>query len=416
MSALMPLAAVALLAAPATPTAIEMNPVGSGDPWIADYSQGVNLSAKLVDGAGDPIAGERVTFRFERPDDSSFIIADPVTAADGVATARLTLVDGRHGGETFAGAAPDGTNPGAPYIIRAIFLGVGNPLDCDADAGPAPDGGVDADLCPSEGENDLFVTLEVPQLILQPGNEVALGESIQLVATLDDPNGDAPANGTEIDGDASVAISGATISFFYDLDGNARPSLDELLGRADTNGQGVAVFDFVADPTFVQAANVDDGLHVQFGGNDRYALAGAAESLFVSPGPPDPSRTILAVDPTEAPANGFATIEVSAQLVDAFNNVYGEEADLVDVAFTSTAGDLQDSVERDPIDGTYSQILRAPLEGATAEVQVVVDGAAGSTVNVDFIPQGCQCDTATPGPSGAAFALALYVLLRRRRR
>ena len=296
----------------------------------------------------------------------------------------------------------------------ARFLGA-DPAECALDGGPVSDAGP-APLCSSDDNNALFITVEVPQITLEPGNEVALGETITLISVLLDPNGDAPEAGTDVDGDAERPIAGASISFFYDLDGNARPSLDELLGRSDTNGDGIATFEFPADPAFVTAQNIDDGLHVQFGGNDRFALAGASQNIVVTPGLPDPSRTLISATPEVARANGFARIEIKATLVDAFNNTYGEDDQSFIVDFTSDIGVLEDSAERDPIDGTYIQTLRAPLEAGTANIQVIVDGAAGSTTSVEFEAAGCTCESTRAGGAPVVIAFAALALLIARRR
>jgi MYXO-CTERM domain-containing protein len=414
-------------------TEIEVNPNGGGAAYEADYSQAVMVQARLglVDGA--PVAGERVTFRLQRGDDAdtSFIFDDPVTDGQGVATARLTLVNGRHGGQSFPGAAPTMDTAGERYVITASFTGDVNAEGCDAaDAGPAPDAGADggvADdtLCDAESTGELFVALEVSTLIMEPGNDVELGGVLQLIATLTDENGDAPQAGTDTDGSAAKALGGRRIRFFYDLDGDGRPSSSERIscqGAAEdyvlTNDQGVAGCDFFADPTFVDTVNVEDGVHAQFGGDDQYTLAGAAQSLTVRPGVPDATRTLLEAEPRSANADGFSLIEVRATLVDGYNNLLGIDEPLYDVSFTTDLGSLEGAAERDAVTGHYLQTIKAPLEGGQATVQIVVEGLPGSDITINFRDQGCSCDVSdgsAPLVPASLFALLLLGLARRRK-
>lgn len=429
--------AVALLSggpARAAPTLLEPNPAEGGAAWTARYSQGVLLTARLTS-RGAPVVGERVVFKIARADapDDEFLLADPVTDGTGLATARLTLVDGRYGGRTFQG---QGTDPaeGLPYVVTLEFLGRNPPslAECqaEADAGPADvdDGGTAADagapvrLCAATAAGELRVALELPTLQMAQGNELSLGETVTLQATLVDPNGDAPEAGLDVDGSDPKPIEGGTVSFFYDVDGNGRPSLSERLGTATTDASGVARFEFTADPQFVTAGDFESGLHVQFAGDDRYTIAGDATRLTVLTSEPDPGRTLLEVDPQTAPADGFTIVKLRAKLVDQFNNLLGTDAPSFPVVFTADLGTLVNEPRRDPTTGFYEQDLRAPRAGGTAVIGVTVDGAAGPTSQVEFVKDGCACVSggglSGRGGAGVLFALLLLpcLLLRRVRR
>lgn len=407
-----------LLAVPAlaAPTALAPNPDEGGAAYTARYSQAVSLTARLTEADGAPVAGRRVSFFLRRGDDDAteFLVEDPVTDAAGYATARLVLVDGFRN-QSFVAAAPTAEVPGERYVVRVSFPGDPEATGCDVDAGPAPDagpadGGVEP-LCESEAEVELFVALETSTLVLEPGNEVVLGESIDLIATLTDANGDAPTAGTAVDGNQPKPLAGRTVSFYYDADGNGRPSAAERLGAAETNANGVAVLEFLADPAFVRAQNEEAGVHAQFGGDDQYALSGAQQSLVVTPAAPEPANTLLEVTPDELLADGFSLVEVRATLVDPYNNQLGPDDELYDVSFTTDVGTLEGTAERDPLTGDYLQQLKAPRKGGTATVQVHVDGVAGPSKEVRFLDRGCGCQGA--GDSAPLAGLALFTLLVR---
>ena len=421
-----------LCAAPvaAAPTALLLHPSEIGVPYEVEYSQAVSVQVLLGTTAGVPIVGERVNLKLRRGDDTDteFLFADPVTDAMGVATGRLTLVNGRYGGQTFVAADQTVDLAGERYVITASFLGDGGALGCDAgDAGPAADAGADATLCDAETSLELFLQPEVATLVIAPGNEVQLGETLRLFATLTDENGDAPEAGTAVDGDTSRPLAGRTMSFFYDLDGNGSPALNERLRcenteafETTTNGQGVAACDFFTDPSFVDTINVDNGIHAQFGGDDQYTVAGASQALIVSPGVPEATRTILSVTPEVVPADGFSLVTIDATLVDAVNNVLTVDDPGYDVTFLTDMGTLEDVAERDPITGHYLQELKAPREGGRATIQVVIEGVPGADVRVEFEQRGCSCDSATPRPAAygliTALLLAMSGLRARRRR
>lgn len=406
--------------ASAAPTTLVVNPLNDGEAYQADYSQGLLLSAALTDAEGTAVAGERVTFQLVQRDDTStqFTIADPITDAQGIATARITFVNGRFGGQTFPSATPQGDDLGFAYTVKALFLGDANALGCEGT--PVEN---DTTLCESNAENELYLLPEVTQLTIQGGIEVALGESTQLVVRLSDQNGNAPEAGTDIDGQAPLNLADQEIAFFYDVDGNGRPELNELLGSSTTNSDGVATFDFLADPTFARAANIENGIHAQYGGDDFYTLAGASQDALIFVGEAVAESSLISATQNgvaleEVFADGFTMIDIRGTLVDAFGNLYDEEADPQLVEFTTTLGGLEGNAERDPVDGTYNQKLRAPGEGGTATVTLVVNGQAGSSVDIEFNdPPGCTCkSTNTPLPFFLLPAFALMAFVRRRKR
>lgn len=412
------------LAAGAMPTSLELHPTAPNEVWQARYSQALLLDAKLSDENGAPVINRRVSFfvsRAEAPE-NEFLLEDPLTDVEGVARARLTLVDGRYGGQSFVAAGVSLDSEGMEYVVRVSFLGDANAERCEPEAGDGglpsrADGGeADLSLCPTEAEKPLFVRLENTRLSLQPGNEVQLGGTIELLAVLEDPNGNAPLAGTDVDGDGPVGIADRSVQFYYDADGNGRPSAGERLGSAETDDSGRARFSFVADPTFVRAQNVEAGLHVQFGGDDRYALAGAEQALYVFPGEPEASRTVLEATPETVMADGFSTIEIRATLVDSYNNLLDAEQDFYDVRFESALGTLEGSVERDPLTGQYLQTLKAPSSGGESAVQVFIENEAGSQVNVEFVDRGCGCMSHSDqaAMSWLGFFLLLFPVLRKR--
>ncbi|MCP4501021.1 MAG: hypothetical protein GY822_13765 [Deltaproteobacteria bacterium] len=431
-SFLVAFASFATFSAHAAPlgTQLQMRPNDATEPYEVRYSQGVMVSAKLTDDEGNPISGKLVTFHLSQEGGGAiatlaeFQFADAFTAADGVATARLVIAKGMHGQADFAAARASVDLPGLPYQIVARYIPTFLPDACqsdggivDVDAGIIGDGGVIADeYCASETAYELFVAVENSSLTLAPGNELALEEEITLFATLVDGNGDAAASGDQVDGSVEKPISDRSVTFFYDLDGNGSPSLDERLGTAQTASNGVAAFTFKADPTYVVAGSFETGLHAQFGGDDHYSIAGASARLLVTPGAADPSRTLLSAEPLELPSDSSSTTVITAILVDAFANPLSVDSPVVDVTFATTQGKLGD-VEYDPVTGHYLTKLQAPAQTGTAVVTVSVDGEEGASVDVTFLPFGCDCDAGgnSTAPSLLLFCLLLLGLFRRQR-
>ena len=86
------------------------------------------------------------------------------------------------------------------------------------------------------------------------------------------------------------------------------------------------------------------------------------------------------------------------------------------MAVTTTLGLLQDQMERDVLDGTYTQQLRVQRKGGTATIKATVDGAdAGEVSLIIDGPPGCTCNG---GGSSASSALAfvLLALVRNRKK
>lgn len=420
-----------LLSAPAlaAPTVLQLNPDDDGAPYVADYSQAVLVKARLLRADGEPIAGERVTFTLRHGDDaeSELVFGDPVSDAEGYASARLTLVDGRHGGRTFVGAAPTLEVAGERYLLGARFQGDPFAEDCDTDGGPLPDGGADPDLCDAADEGELFVALETSTLVVQPGIEVELGGAVPIIATLTDENGDAEQAGTDPDGVTAKPLAERRVGFFYDVNGNGNPENAERIPCAGsgesfalTDENGRAVCDFFADPSYVDTVNVEEAIHAQFGGDAQYSLSGAAQALTVRAAAPRAEATLLEATPASAPANGFSLVEVRATLVDSANNTLGADDPLYDVRFETDLGTFESDAERDPLTGNYLASLKAPTSGGDATVRVVVEDVPGATVTVEFLQQGCTCAAGSRagGPGGALWlsGALLFFLWRVRAR
>jgi Invasin, domain 3 len=388
------------------------------DSYAAEYSQGipVSITLSLADGATpvDPAAcGSpcRVSFSIARaddPDSEALLVPEPDPTIDalGQSDKRVVFVDGAHG--DFAFVASDA---GVAYTLTARFLGFGNPTvdECLPETPDADDG----DLCPAEATVTLTLTSEVPAIILTDGREGALGDVVQLSATVSDPNGDARLDSTDLEGAAEKLLEDVTVRFFYDADGDGRPDGNELIDEAQTNALGVAALDFTLDPQFVRAGDYTTGIHAEFSGDDRYGVTRASTRLIVRPAAVNPAATLLEIEPKEVPADGNSTITLRARLVDQFNNLLDETSDPYDVEFKVELGSLEKDVVRDPNNGSYRQTLRATREGGTGTVTVFVDGVEGASAEVTFVREGCQCghaDLVAFGP-----VLAVLAMIRRRK-
>lgn len=399
-------------------TSLTLNPSNNGAPYLAHYSEGILVTAALQSDVG-PVSGERVAFLVEQEGDPAtrFLLADPITDGNGLATARLTFVDGRYGGQTFVAQGAGDIETGKRYRITARYAGRGA---ASPEACANPD---DAVLCGSEGTIAAFLGLEFPTVSLDPGLEVRLGESVTLRATLLDPDGIAAEAGSATDGDAPAPVVGASVGFFYDVDGNGSPSLNERIGIATTNDDGVASLSFTADPQFVNAGIFENGIHAQYGGDTRYTLAGDAGRFTIFTAPPVAASTLLSATPETIPADGSSVVALSAILVDAFGNQLDVNADPVLVRFETDLGTLLDRAEQDPLSGFYVQELRAPVQTGTATVRVFIDGDEGPSIQVNFERLGGGiCSDVAGRPSDSGWILLtilggfLVVLPRARRR
>lgn len=438
----------------ALPTSLAPNPDGNGVPYVARYSTSVVVQALLLED-GAPLGGALVGFYAQRlvdadagpnaPLATEFLFGDGFTAQDGVVTTRLRLIEGAHGQADFLGSPPSPDSAGEPYRIRMVYLGDlpegddGCLAPLPVDAGPAPDAGTvdggaldggdggntDAGVldagpppviptCGSSAEIELFVASETSSLVIAPGNEVSLNETIPLIATLTDEDGDEPPEG---ENPREKALAGRSITFFYDLDGNGSPSSNERLGSSSTNSNGQAVFDFIADPTYVVAGVREAGIHAQFGSDDQYGLSGASARLTVFAAGADPTQTLLSAEPTEIASDGLSSSTITAVLVDGFNNPLDVDSPSENVAFTTTLGEISDA-ERDPVTGEYTAELTSSRTAGDATVTIEIDGVPGETITVRFIGGSCDCDQTQPDATafGGALAIALLFGLTRRRR
>ncbi len=419
---------MSLLCAPVVQASSKVTLTPGSPSLSARYSQAVALEATLakdgvaLDGSSacdepSTVLVELCRVRFELVPASGgdiILITEPdvVVDAAGRARARLSLVDGRHGGASFQ-SDPEGFD----YTVTARFLGAGIPQP-DVSDPDCQDGAPDIDdgtLCPQVGVATLSVTPEIPALEFAQDIIMNIGERVTLAASLVDETGDADAAGEAVDGTAEKALEGVSIRFFYDVDADGRPSADERLGEAVTNAAGVAAFEFFADPSFVTAGVFEAGLHAEFPGDARYALARGSVRLTLNAGGADPAATIIEVSPKTLNGNGVDEAVITVRLVDENGNILGPDSPDADVVVSTDLGRILDDVERDPLDGTYGAVLRAPRQGGTATVTVTVDGEAAGSATVDIIgKQGCTCGSSTL--SGSALALLLMPLVRRRRR
>jgi hypothetical protein len=397
------------------------------------YSQALSVVVHLTLEDGTPVVGSDplvcspacsviVKVGPAGADDADFVTVNPqgfVTDTTGTATARVTFVDGRYAADSAFPASTDGV----AYAITARFLGSGagqvptNP-DCVADA-PAD---ADGDLCPSSSAIETALFSETAEIAPGAGLEGALGDEITLSAELEDPNGDAPLGGepSQIDGVGALKLVGRTVTFFYDVDNDGNAEAAEVVGTSVTNEAGVAALLFRLDPDFIRAGEYEAGVHVEFGGDDRYGVARAAARVIVRPADVDVARTVIEVDPAELPADGFSKSTVTVRLVDVFNNPLNETNLSHDVVVTTDLGLLIDSVEQDPLSGAYTQLLQAQRKAGTATIGVTVDGvAAPATALIQITGAGaCRCTSSGGADAGAlAFLVALVTLwLRLRRR
>jgi hypothetical protein len=388
--------------------------------YDARYSQGVNLDLTLRSPDGTPIDGTTacrtaasptapcvlaVELRRDGSDDVVLVTAPDVAVdAAGRARARLTIVDGRHGGASFS-SAPEGLR----HTLTVRFRGAGVPLPdiTDPECAAGADDVVDGRLCPQTGTAALTIRPEVPALEFAQDIVMGLGETVTLFARLTDETGDADLAGEAPDGSAPRPLAGVPIRFAYDVDGDGRPSSAEFFPDAVlTNAEGVAAFDFTADPAFLSAGTAEAGLHAEFAGDDRYAIARTSTRLTIVASTPDPASTIIEVTPDSLDANGADEALIRVRLVDAHGNILGADSPAADVAITTDLGRLLDSVERSPLDGTYSQTLQAGRAGGVATIRVTVDGEAAGEASVTIVgPEGCTCSGAAGWPFAAVLAL-----------
>ncbi|OGQ10891.1 MAG: hypothetical protein A2138_01290 [Deltaproteobacteria bacterium RBG_16_71_12] len=386
------------------------------------YSQAIEVVAHLslaTDGAAVPgtacAQGCRVQVSIgpESEPGTFFFVSDPVADAAGVASTRLTFVDGRYGTDSAFVAADDG----APWVVRACFLGYGVAPGAPCEPSPAaacapaavedPNG----DLCPSAATRTIALFPEIPSLALGLGFEGKLGTELVVSAEVSDATGDAAPGGTDVDGPQPTLLVGVPVQFFYDADNDGRPSLNESIGSAETNAAGVASVSFVLDPQYVLAGSYDNGIHAEFSGDDRYGVGRSSARLVVRPGDLDLDRTIIEVEPDVIPADNVSIALVRVRLVDEFNNQLDETSEPHDVVVTTDLGRLLDEVERDPTQGFYSIELQATRAPGTATVTVTVDGTEVGTASVEMVGESCNCAHAHrgDGADGAAAATALVV-------
>lgn len=425
-------AALLLAGAAATParaaqfTALAIDAPTLSEPRYSQAIEAVVHFSLVTDGSAIPgttcAQGCRVQISIgaEADPGTFFFVSDPVADAAGVSSTRLTFVDGRYGSDSAFTAADDG----APWVIRACFLGYGVAPGAPCEPSPASactDGAAEdanGDLCPSSATRTIALFPEIPSLALGLGFEGQLGAEIVISAEVSDATGDAAAGGTDVDGPLPTLLIGVPVQFFYDVDNDGRPSLNESLGYADTNGAGVASMIFLLDPLYVRAGSYDNGIHAEFSGDDRYGVGRSAARLVVRPADVDLEQTIIEVEPDTIPADNVSVALVRVRLVDVFNNPLDETSDAHDVQVAADLGRLLDDVERDPNQGFYSVEVQSTRAPGTATVTVTVDGVEVGTATIEMVGEGCRCThavTAGAGHAAAGAALALLGLLMARR-
>ena len=400
----------------------------SEEDWVADYSSAILISAKALDQDNNILPNVRLYFEIAPAEmgldgglssaTPPVAIGDGLTDATGTATIRLPLVNGIFDDIDFIGANPTATEPGALYIVTARFGGDIDNETIYTDAGPSLSQTI---YRPASSTRMLYVTTEMTRIEIAAGNRVALGETLQLIATLTDPNGDTSETGQETDGPGPKELVNKKVSFYYDSNGDGQAQMGEKLGSNQTNNAGQAVWDFIADPDTVRAGNFTQGLHVQFGGDDYYKLAASISELVVEPGEPDPNLTLLESTISPMPADGKTETIINITLVDLYNNPLGVDAPEQTVEVDVSAGTLSKDVERDPLNGLYSQALRAPFEGDEIEVTVSVVGFPGETkliIPLEPSGAGCQCNHRSSKSthfSSLLLSVFLVTLVRRRK-
>lgn len=394
------------------------------------YSQAIEVVVHLAlttDGAAVPGTACGSTCRVqvsvgpEAEPGTFFFVFDPALDSLGTASQRLAFVDGRYG----SASAFVATDEGAPWVIRACFLGYGVAPGAPCEPSPAASCAVGAtedangDLCPSSATRTIALFPEIPTVTLGLGFEGQLGDELVVSAEVSDATGDAAEAGSDVDGPQATLLVGVAVQFFYDADNDGRPSLNESIGTATTNAAGVASVTFTLDPQYVLAGSYDNGIHAEFSGDDRYGVGRSAARLVVRPGDLDPARTIIEVEPDEIPADNRSISLIRVRLVDEFNNQLDETSEPHDVQITTDLGRLLDEVERDPTQGFYAIELQSTRAPGTATITVTVDGTEVGTAAVEMVGEGCRCAHGSTAPArgalGGAAALALLAVLVRRR-
>lgn len=381
-----------------TPTSLTLEVAPGLD---VDYSDAVLASVDLSAG-GSGLAGQRIDFFLSNTDhDLGFSPGSLLgTGSDGSAgPLRIRFVDGAYGVDHLFAADPDGL----VYTLEARFS-------------QTVSGGVTYTASHTSVELRLHREPVVVQLL--PEHTATLGDPLEVFATLLDQNGDAEESGSGTSGRVARTIAGATIHFYCDLNGDGDwGDLDEALGTAPTNGDGVAVLSFDTTPYggLPRAGLHADALRAEFSGDDRYKFSAGVGDLRLEPAALAVDRTRLTATPASAIADGYSQVLIEATLIDRFNNALGPDADFHAVVFTASAGTLLDNVLLDPLTGRYTQQLEAPTASATARVSISVDDTAGPSIEVAFTPGECGCRGAT-APAVTLPLLAGLALLAARRR
>ncbi|MFH1809178.1 MAG: Ig-like domain-containing protein [Pseudomonadota bacterium] len=360
------------------------------------YSNAILAEVSLTaDGA--PVADQRVDF-FLRQETLGIACSPgslPATGVDGRAgPLKVRFVNGACGVDAFAASDPDGVE----YLLEARTAATGT-------------------LAAASQAVAVRLHREVVTVQLLPEHSATLGSDLTLVATLVDPSGDVDEGSLETQGRVPRPIEGATLHFYLDLnDDGDFGDADEALGSATTSASGTASLRFDTTPVagLPRAGRHRDAVRVEFSADERFKFAAGLGDLWLQPASVDAKQTLLETTPHTAVADGHSEILLLATLRDRFGSTLGPDDDPHTVGFVTSAGDLQDSVERNAATGQYSQLLRAPGQAGAATVRVVVDGEEGSQVEVMFTDVGCGCSLSASPRQGWVLVF-LYGLVWRRR-
>nr|WP_245995134.1 invasin domain 3-containing protein [Inmirania thermothiophila] len=391
----------------------------------ADGADSATIRATVLDTAGQPVAGETVTFA---TDVGTLSATSATTNASGIAevtlsgtrlgTATVTATAGGFRGEvqvTFVPGPADATKSvltispasvsadgSAQYTVKALlFDSAGHPVaDGTAvtlrveDTGGTPVGAV-LSTNPAQtagGAASFTVQAPAPSAVPSGGTatvtaEVATGLSLTGTVTfasvsvspadvgslvLDAATAQVVADGatrvqiratlTDVDGEP---IANEAVSMSTNL-GSLQTQAGAAASSATTNADGVAVL-FLEAPTTAGKATV----RAEFLG---YVATTQVEFL---PGDPDAGRSSITASPASLPADGSSTTTVTVTLADANGNPV---ADGTEVTLVANAGTVTSANPTTTTNGRATFTVQAPSavpSGGTATVTAEV--AAGPT-------------------------------------
>lgn len=371
----------------------------------ATYSHAVEIVATLTTPDGG-VHGAQVDFTLR--DESGSVVVDighGPTDGEGQVKIHVPMVGGC---PQWNGTALKAGSQGSevPYVVEASYVG-------------------DTQFRPAAGNAVLRLRKEDVQVKVVQGTMGQLGQPLTIVAAVEDPDGDAPCNGSAGTGGGPATVAGRTLAFYLDYTGDhdwsdAREFLGtDVTRRDDANLDAVA--SVVASTTPVagrpRAGRSHGAIQIQLPANDPlYAPATAQVDMVLEPAPVDPAKCVVEADPSEAQAGG-TPILLRVTLRDAFDNPLDFTAPAHDVSL-SVKGDslgarLEGDVQRNPDTGKYEQTLLGASRKGKVTVQATVDGATSTSVEVNFtgiFPVG-PCACVHPGRAqGTVWAILLLAI------